>query len=186
MFQVYLIQLLTIKLFALRQIRNHFPILDNQFIRPSSSIFYLGLKLDSKLRWIPHFQFLKVFDLSLCSVTGVRNWGSHPSCLLHIFNSIIKSKAHYSSFLFTSASLTHRKKLNSIIIFSCFCVIIEAIHSSPLSCLKVECCCPIEIRSRSLVGKFLLKSLAAPDKFLFHLFTSMKSSWTYVPKTLPS
>jgi hypothetical protein len=34
-------------------------VLDNNIIQPSSSVSYLGLKLDPKLRWIPHFQYLK-------------------------------------------------------------------------------------------------------------------------------
>ena len=163
-------------------------ILDDQIIQPSPTITYLGLKLDPKLRWIPHFRYLKGLISqwsNLLRATAGTSWGSHPSCLLTIFNSIIKSKADYGSFLFASASLTHRKKLNSIL-SSCLRTIIGALNSSSIASLEVECACPpIELRSRRLAGKFLLKCLSSPNQTLYEMFVSTKIMWTYVPKSLP-
>jgi len=36
-----------------------YMILDGQTIQPCSTVTYLGLKLDPKLRWVLHFQYLK-------------------------------------------------------------------------------------------------------------------------------
>jgi hypothetical protein len=35
-------------------------------------------------------------------------WGAHPSSLLLVYKSIIRSKVDYGSFLFSSASRSHR------------------------------------------------------------------------------
>jgi hypothetical protein len=137
-------------------------ILDSQIIQPSTSVTYLGLKLDPKLRWVPHYQYLSGIISrwsNLFRATASTNWGSHPSCLLTIYYSVIRFKADYDSFLFAFASITHRKKLNSIM-SSCLRTIIWAISSSPLASHEVECAClPLELRSRQLAGKFLLKCL---------------------------
>jgi hypothetical protein len=57
-------------------------VLDYNIIQPSSSVAYLGLKLDPKLKWIPHFQYLK--DIlsrwsNFLRATAGSNWGSHLS-----------------------------------------------------------------------------------------------------------
>jgi len=163
-------------------------ILNNQVIQPSSTVTYLGLKLDPKLRWVPHFQYLKGIISrwsNFLRATAGTHWGSHPACLLKIFNAVIRSKADYGSFLYSSASLSHRKKLNSILL-SCLRTTVGALSSSPLASLEVECACPpIELRSRRLAGKFLLKTLSSPNQSLFQMFVSIKSSWSYVAKSLP-
>jgi hypothetical protein len=152
--------------FTRRQLSVHPLItLDNKTIQPSSTVTYLGLILDPKLRWVPHFKYLKStisrWSNFLRATTGT-NWGSHPSCLQTIFNAVIRSKADYGSFLFASAAHTHRKKLNSVI-SSCLRTIIGSLSSTPLVSLEVECACPpIELRSRQLAGKFLLKCLSSP------------------------
>jgi hypothetical protein len=96
-------------------------VIDNNIIQPSSSITYLGLKLNPKLRWI-HFQYLKGILSrwsNILRATAGSSWGSHPSCLLKIFNAVIRVKSDYGSFLFASASISHRKNiLNSIYLSS--------------------------------------------------------------------
>lgn len=169
-------------IFTGRQITAHpYIILDNQAIHPSSTVTYLGVKLDPKLRWFPHYQYLYGI-LSRWSnflpATAGTSWGSHPSCLLKIFNSVIRAKFDYGSFLFSSDSLSHRIKLNSII-SSCHRIIIGAFKSSPLPSLEIEiegACPPIELKSRGLAGKFLLKCLSSPNHIVFLLFASMKNT----------
>jgi ribonuclease HI len=162
--------------------------IDNRSIVPSNSVKYLGLILDPKLRWVPHFNYLK------CAISKWSNllralagtwWGAHPSSLLLIFKSIIRSKVDYGSFLFTSASRTQRNKLNALLT-SCLRTVIGAVRSAPNICLEVECVCPpLEIRARQLAGKFLLKHISNSHDSIFKMFLSLASNWRYVPKTLP-
>ncbi|XP_050525071.1 uncharacterized protein LOC126896384 [Daktulosphaira vitifoliae] len=137
---------------------------------------------------MPHFKYL-ISSISrwsnlLRSIAGTW-WGSHPSSLLLIFKALIRSKVDYGSFLYASASTVHRKKINSLLA-ACLRTIIGAVYSTPNMSLEVECVCPpIEIRSRYLAYKFLLKQISSPAKLIFHCFHSLSSLWRYVPKTLP-
>lgn len=77
----------------------------------------------------------------------------------------------YGSYLFASASLYLRKKLNSLLI-SCLRCIIGALRSAPNHCIEVECACPpFELRS-----KFILKNLTSS---LFSLHLNIFNSWKY-------
>lgn len=89
-------------------------LLDSHPIQYSQSVRYLGLLLDSKIRWVPHFRHL------YCHFSYLSNfhrspartwWGNYSSVLLLIFHFIIKTKVDFGSFVFASVSLTHRKKI---------------------------------------------------------------------------
>lgn len=80
---------------------NDFPIPIVQNIK------YLGLTLDSKLRWAPHLQHLIKFTTLWANfLRSISNtwWGSHPSTLLIIYKAVIRSKLDYGCFLSGSAS----------------------------------------------------------------------------------
>jgi len=79
--------------------------LGNNIIPFVPDVTYLGLTLDPKLRWAPHIaslsKFLVHWSNFLRSVAGT--WrGSHPSTLLSIYFSIIRSKLDHGCFLFGS------------------------------------------------------------------------------------
>jgi hypothetical protein len=133
--------------------------LNNCVIPFVPSITYLNIALDSKLRWVPHISFLTAFASRwsnfLRSVTGTW-WGSHPSCLLSIYLSIIRSKLDYGCFLFGSASFSNWKKINKLQI-SCIRNIMDYVSSTLCLAMEVESICPpFNIRCRRLAGKFLL------------------------------
>ena len=78
-------------------------------------------------------------------------------------------------FFFTSASRTHRNKLNALLT-SCLRTAIGALQSMPNVCLEVECVSPpIEIRSRQLAGKFLLKHISSSYNSIFTSFLSLSN-----------
>lgn len=146
-------------LISRRQFPQNLPrvLIDSHSLPFSSSVTYLGLRLDPKLRWHPNFNFLVSTILRwsnfLCCVTGTV-WGSHPSSLLRIFNAVIRAKTDDCNFLFSSASLIHRKKLNASLA-ACLRSIIGALPSTQIKCFEVKCSSPtVEIRNRWLAGKF--------------------------------
>jgi len=52
--------------------------------------------------------------------------------------------------------------------------------------MEVECCCPfIEVRSRLLACKFLIKSLLVPNLPIINEFLELNNSWRYIGKSLP-
>lgn len=84
---------------------------------------------------------------------------------------------------FTFASLIRQKKINSIM-SSYLRIIIDAISSSPLlASIEVErACSSVELKSRRLAGKFVLKCLSSPNRSILQLiFISMKPIWTFLP-----
>ncbi|KAL4154298.1 hypothetical protein QTP88_002120 [Uroleucon formosanum] len=162
--------------------------LDNNIIPFVDNTTYLGITLDSKLRWLPHTTSLISFSSCwanfLRAITGTR-WGSHPSTLLLVYKAIIRSKLDYGCFLFGSASFSNWNRLNKVQ-SSCLRSIMGYVRSSPLPAIEVESSCPpSNIRCRWLAGKFLLKSLSYSSSPIFDLFYSLFLTWRYVPKNLP-
>jgi ribonuclease HI len=176
-------------IFTRRRYINHQNVyLDDTIIPFVPNITYLGITLDSKLRWLPHItsltSFCSIWANFLRSITGTW-WGSHPSSLLLIYKSIIRSKIDYGCFLFGSASFSNWRKLN-ILQSNCLRSIMGYVKSTPLPAIEVETICPpFNIRCRWLAGKFLLKSLSHSNSSLFDTFYSLFLSWRYVPKSLP-
>ena len=111
--------------------------LDNSTIPYVSDVSYLGISFDSKLRWVPHMssltKFLTCWSNFLRSVAGIW-WGSHPSSLISIYFSIIRSKLDYGCFLFGSASSSNMNKLQS----SCLRTIMGYLRSTPSPAIEVE------------------------------------------------
>ncbi|KAL4154600.1 hypothetical protein QTP88_000457 [Uroleucon formosanum] len=162
--------------------------LDNNIIPFVDNTTYLGITLDSKLRWLPHTTSLISFSSCwanfLRAITGTP-WGSHPSTLLLVYKAIIRSKLDYGCFLFGSASFSNWNRLNKVQ-SSCLRSIMGYVRSSPLPAIEVESSCPpSNIRCRWLAGKFLLKSLSYSSSPIFDLFYSLFLTWRYVPKNLP-
>lgn len=161
---------------------NDFPIPIVQNIK------YLGLTLDSKLRWAPHLQHLiKFTSLWANFLRSISNtwWGSHPSTLLIIYKAVIRSKLDYGCFLSGSASYSHWKKINNLQ-NSCLKSIIGALKSTPNAAVEIETACPpFNIRNRWLAGKFLLKNFSLRHSTIFNSFLDIYFSWRYVKKSLP-
>ncbi|KAL4153575.1 hypothetical protein QTP88_001408 [Uroleucon formosanum] len=162
--------------------------LDNNIISFVDNTTYLGITLDSKLRWLPHTTSLISFSSCwanfLRAITGTR-WGSHPSTLLLVYKAIIRSKLDYGCFLFGSASFSNWNRLNKVQ-SSCLRCMMGYVRSSPLPAIEVESSCPpSNIRCRWLAGKFLLKSLSYSSSLIIDLFYSLFLTWRYVPKNLP-
>jgi len=112
-------------------------------------------------------------------------WGSHPTLILQIYKSIIRSKIEYGCFLFGSVASSNKKKLNSLQT-SCLRTVLEALKSTPSLALNVEAACPpLHIRYRWLAGKFLLKCASSSSSRIIDLFRSVHSNWRFVHKFLP-
>ena len=111
--------------------------------------------------------------------------GVSPQILLSIYRSIIRSKLDYGCFLFGSASYTNWNKINKLQI-ACLRIIMGYVRSTPGPAIEVESTCPpFNIRCRWLAGKFILKSLAQSNQFIFDTYYSLFLNWRYTPKSIP-
>lgn len=149
---------------------------------------YLGINLDSKLRWAPHINVLTKFCARWSNLLrSVANtwWGSHPTSLLTIYKSVIRSKLDYGCFFSGSSAFSHRSKLNQLQT-SCIRSILGALKSTPLPILEVEAVCqPLNLRSKWLAGKFLLKDISNHHPNIYNIFIDVFFSWRYVTKSIP-
>ncbi|KAL4142166.1 hypothetical protein QTP88_004679 [Uroleucon formosanum] len=176
-------------IFTRRRYADHPNIYLDDFHIPFATIVtYLGISLDTKLRWLPHIKSLSSFTARWSNfLRTVSNtwWGSHPSSLLSVYRSIIRSKLDYGCFLFGSAAYSNWKKIN-ILQTSCLRTIMGYVRSTPGPAIEVETSCPpFNIRCRWLAGKFILKSLANSNHIIFDTFYSLYITWRYTPKSMP-
>lgn len=90
---------------------------------------FLGLNMDSKLRWSPYIndmtKFTEWWPNFLRSIVNTW-WGSHPTTLLLLYKSIIRAKLNYGCFFLGSSSNAHNSKLQ----ISCLRFIIDALKST--------------------------------------------------------
>jgi len=176
-------------IFTRRRYTDHPHIFLDDFQIPfDTTVTYLGVTLDTKLRWLPHITSLSALTTRWSNfLRTVANtwWGSHPSCLLSIYRSIIRSKLEYGCFLFGSAAYSNWKKIN-ILQASCLRTIMGYVRSTPVPAIEIETNCPpFYIRCRWLASKFILKSLAHPNNDIFDTFYSLSITWRYTSKSLP-
>jgi len=162
--------------------------LDDYLIPFTTTVTYLGITLDSKLRWLPHITSLSSFTSRWSNfLRTVSNtwWGTHPSSLLSIYRSIIRSKLDYGCFLFSSAAYSNWKKINMLQLF-CLRTIMGYVKSTPGPAIEIETTRPFfNIRCRWLAGKFILKSLAHSNLNIFDTIYSLFIIWRCTSKSLP-
>ena len=149
---------------------------DNIIIPYVPNIIYLGITLDAKLRWVPHITSLTATVSRWSNFLGtVTNtwWGSHPSSLLMIYRTFIRSKLDYGCFFYGSASFSNWNNINKLQI-SCLRSIMGYLRSTPCPVIEVESnCAPFNIRCRWLANKFMLKQLSHSNHTIFDMYYSL-------------
>lgn len=92
-------------------------IIHNTNIQYVKQIRFLGMILDSKLKWSPHIDNVKrecSQRNNLLKTLGHQKWGAEKETLIMIYKALIRSKLDYGSFLYMHACKSALKKLDSI------------------------------------------------------------------------
>lgn len=135
--------------------------INNCSLQLCTSVKYLGLWLDSSLRWGQHVNetVVKVQKLiRLFKVLSGSGWGMHQKHLRRLYISIIRSRIDYASFLYDNSCQSNLIKLDRIQ-NQVMRVIGGFIRSTPIHVMENELCLPpLFIRRRFLAGKFWLKA----------------------------
>ena len=127
---------------------------------------FLGLVIDHKLRWTKHITYVekkveKRLNLlrSLCGVW----WGGHPSTMLNLYKSLIRSQIEYGSILYLSVchtSMSRIERLQNRALRIC----LGAMKTSPIESMRIEANePPIEERRNLLADGYFLKVLSRND-----------------------
>lgn len=80
-------------------------------------IKYLGIWLDSHLRWSKHIKEIaeKVSKfLNILKMLAGSGWGVHPKHLRRLYIALLRSRLDYGSFLYDSSAISHLSKLDRI------------------------------------------------------------------------
>lgn len=124
-------------------------------------IKYLGVWLDSSLRWRRHINETtkKVSKyVNLLKVLSGSGWGVHQKHLRKLYISIIRSRIDYASFLYDNSCKTHLLKLDRAQ-NQALRIIGGFIRSTPIHAMENELGLPpLHIRRKYLAGKFLLRA----------------------------
>lgn len=126
-----------------------------------NQVKYLGLWLDSSLKWGKHINetVLKVTKfVNLLKVLAGPGWGVHQKHLRRLYISVIRSRIDYASFLYDNSSKTNVLKLDRFQ-NQALRVIGGYIRSTPIHVMETELSLPpLSFRRKYLAGKFWLKS----------------------------
>lgn len=121
---------------------------------------YLGLWLDSPLRWGLHVKELcerNYKHINLLKVLAGRSWGVHPKHLRRLYLSLIRSRLDYGSFIYGNCAICHLKKID-ILQNRALRVCGGFIRSTPIIAMESELSIPpLAVRRYWLGCRFLLR-----------------------------
>ena len=152
-------------LFQKRNIHQDLPNIywGTNVIQWSTNIKYLGMILDSNLKWKLHIDFLA--KRAIGGINAMRAisrvwWGAHPCTLSMIYKGIVRSHLDYGSIIMGNCNKKLLEKLDKIQ-FQALRIIIGAMKSTPTNALLAETCeWPLRYRRTWLACKYIFKSLS--------------------------
>ena len=98
---------------------------------------FLGVIFDRRLSFIPHIKYLKakcLKALNLLKVLSHTSWGADHSILLHLYQSLIRSKLYYGAIVYGSA----RKSYLATVHHQGLRLALGTFRTSPVESLYVE------------------------------------------------
>lgn len=155
---------------------NHIIELNGHNIKQVQSVKYLGLWLDSSLKWGKHINemyekssaFINIFK-----VLGNTRWGVHPKHLRRLYIALIRSRLDYGSFLYDTAVKNHLNKLDKL--QNCVMRVIGSfIRSTPIYVMESELSLqPLMIRRRYLASKYIIKARSFQNNAILNKITEL-------------
>ena len=166
-------------IFYRRKPRDDFVGTNNYSIQHVNSIKYLGMWLDSSLKWGKHIIELKdkiLKFLNIFKILAGSKWGVHPKHLRLLYISLIRSRLDYGSFFYANSSKSNLDKLDRIQ-NQCMRIIGGFIKTTPIHAMESELCLqPLQIRRKYLAGKFWLKCKSFFNNVSLNVIRDLNSS----------
>ena len=127
---------------------------------------FLGLIFDSRMTWVPHISDLKVRCLKALDILKVlahTTWGADRKQLLRLYKSLVLSKLLYGCEVYTSATQSHLKVLNSIH-HAGIRLATGAFKSSPVESMLVDAGeIPLELHYQQVMIRSWCRFMRLPD-----------------------
>lgn len=158
----------------------HYSITFNNItIFPSQTVKYLGLFLDYQLKWDPQAEFVINKSYKLLNILKMLRgtwWGGHPSILLNIYTTVMRSILEYGSFLMYYSNSKFRNKIQ-IIQNHAIRLSLGFRGSSPINVIHSESKTPpLKYRIQLLSEKFALKLIPFKNSPLFIKLDSLNKN----------
>ena len=139
--------------------------LNRQTLQIKSSTKFLGLTLNKKLTWTPHFLQIKqdlMKTLNLLKIIKNPKYNPSRNVLLQIYRSLVRSKLEYGCPAFKKASKKTLSIINTVQ-NSALRMCIGALPSSPIDSIYCEAAeLPPEFRRNLISNKFLVSAVTDP------------------------
>lgn len=141
-------------------------VIGNNKINFAENYKFLGMVMDSKLKWNEHIQYIHgkaVKSLNVIRMLSGTDFGSDISMLIRMHKALVISLMDYGSFLFQNASGTSLKTLDVINNRGMRCVL-GAFKSTPIDSLHAETGIPkLKYRREYLGLSYIAKVMSNPD-----------------------
>ncbi|KAF4523529.1 hypothetical protein B566_EDAN013072, partial [Ephemera danica] len=133
---------------------------ENKEIKRVQQHRLLGIIIDDKLSWKPHFNYLTNTCrkcINILKATCHRWWGANPNIAIILYKSLIRSRLEYGSPIYGNASKAQWQRLERIQ-NSAIRTILGAFPSAPIPALLLESGIPpLMVRSKYSSNKYILK-----------------------------
>lgn len=127
---------------------------------------FLGLIFDNRLTWVPHLRALKtdcLRTMDLLKVLSHTSWGADRATLLYLHRSLILSKLEYGCEVYSSATPTRLRMLDSVH-HAGVRLATGAFRSSPIPSLLVDAgVLPLDLQRQSLLLRCWYRLQRLPD-----------------------
>lgn len=130
----------------------------NETIKSSDWVKYLGLRIDAKLTWNKHVEHIVLSASKALNILKILTgtwWGGHPQVLLNIYKGLIRSKIEYGIYLWLRDTNIFQKltKIQNSALRIC----IGCRVSTPIRVLHAEACIPyLKEREQYLADRFII------------------------------
>lgn len=142
---------------------------------------YLGLTLDRRLTFTPHFNDLIQRcsrRLNILKCIAGREWGADRCTLLHLYTSLIRPILDYNAFLFDGISSSHISRLEAIQ-NSALRIATGALRTTPTVNLNTDTNIPPLARRRSyLLLRFYARAVSRPTHPTYHTLSHLPTNRT--------
>lgn len=164
----------------------------NSLIPTEVTVRYLGLWLDTSLRWSKHVNEISEKSskfLNLLKVLAGSGWGIHPKHLRTIYISLVRSRVDFGCFLYDNSAKSNLFKLDRIQ-NQALRIIGGYIKSTPIHVMESELCLPpLFLRRLYLAYKYCIKSMSWSNNITIDLLMDLSSDvydryWQRVRKPL--
>lgn len=143
--------------------------LNNRPLEQASSFKYLGVVFDAKCLWKEQVNYVTkkcAKRVNFLRTVSGSTWGAHPTTLLTVYKSTIRSILDYGAIAIYNLANTHKLRLERVQ-WRALRVCLGLMTSTHTKTLEVQAgILPLDLRWKETIAKFICKSIAGPNRLL--------------------